>query len=107
VTRIAEFPANDQQEKIPPAQYSVLREKALERVLGTMHGYVGHAIPYEAGGPLHMYYFPQSDGSTVFATMQLLKPDGTGPMKSSISTHELVAFTRRREAESKCCIRVD
>src|SRR3990170_4449985 len=56
---------------------------------------------YEAGGPVHMYYFPQPNGSTAFATMQLLKPDGTGPMKSSIGTYELVAFTRHRVTKPK------
>lgn len=80
----------------------MLREKALERVLGTVYEYVGHAIiPYEAGGPVHMYCFPQSDCSTAFATMQLLKPDGSGPTKSSIGTSELVLFTRPRVTRPK------
>jgi hypothetical protein len=43
-----------------------------------------------------MYYFPQPDGSTAFATMELLDYDGSGPKKSSIGTYELVAFTRHK-----------
>ncbi len=60
-----------------------------------MHGYVGHAIiPYEIGGPVDMYYFPQPDGGTAFATMELLGFDGKQPAKSDVGTYELVAFTR-------------
>ena len=37
--------------------------------------------------------FPSAVG-TAFATMQLLRPDGSGPKPSQIGTYELVAFTR-------------
>lgn len=71
-----------------------LKKEGLECVLGPMHDWVGHAIiPYEAGGPVDMYYFPQPDGTAV-ATMELLRPDGSGPLASRIGTYELVAFTR-------------
>jgi hypothetical protein len=71
-----------------------LKQEGLERILGPMFGWVGHAIiPYEVGGPVHMYYFPQRVG-TALATMQLLRPDGSGPKPSRIGTYELVAFTR-------------
>jgi len=71
-----------------------LKSAGLVRVLGPMHEYVGHAIiPYDIGGPVDMYYFPQSSG-TAFATMELLRPDGSGPLPSTIGTYELVAFTR-------------
>ena len=71
-TRIAEFLPTTP-ERIPGLHNMTMcsRAKALERVLGTVATrYVGHAIiPYEAGGPVHMYCFPQSDCSTAFATM--------------------------------------
>ncbi len=76
-------------------EYDKAKEQALERVLGPMHGYVGHAIiPYAIGGPVDMYYFPQPDGGTAFATMELLNFNGSGPAESDVGTYELVAFTK-------------
>jgi hypothetical protein len=44
-------------------EFDKAKGQALERVRGPMHGYVAHAIvPYEIGGPVDMYYFPQADG---------------------------------------------
>lgn len=97
ITRISDFLARKNGGAQSPDHYHELKQEGLERVLGPMHGYVGHAIiPYEVGGPVDMYYFAQPDGSTAFATMELLNYDGSGPMKSSIGTYELVAFTRHR-----------
>ncbi len=97
ITRITDFIARKNGGATTPDEYYELKGKGLERVLGPMHGYVGHAIiPYEIGGPVDMYYFAQPDGSTAFATMELLNYDGSGPKKSSIGTYELVAFTRHR-----------
>ena len=70
------------------------KEAALEQVLGPLYEYVGHAlIPFEVGGAVDMYYFPQKEG-TALATMELIAPDGSGPKRSKIGTYELVAFTR-------------
>lgn len=97
VTRLSDFLARRKQRAKTPEEYDKLKQAGLERVLGPMHGYVGHAIiPYAVGGAVDMYYFPQLDGSTAFATMELLNPDGTGPRRSKIGTYELVAFTRRK-----------
>ena len=97
VTRIADFLARRYRGVETPEKYYQLKQAGLEAVLGPMHGYVGHAIiPFEVGGPVDMYYFPQKDGSTALATMELLGADGSGPKKSSIGTYELVAFTRHK-----------
>ncbi len=72
-----------------------LKSKALENVLGKMHDLVGHAIiPFAIGGAVDMYYFPNHIKGTGFATMELLEPDGTGPLPNRLGTYELVAFTK-------------
>lgn len=71
------------------------KSKGLENVLGSMHDLVGHAIiPFSVGGAVDMYYFPNHIKGTGFATMELLAPDGTGPLPNRLGTYELVAFTR-------------
>ncbi len=72
-----------------------LKSKGLENVLGKMHNLVGHAIiPYSIGGAVDMYYFPNHIKGTGFATMELLAPDGSGPLPNRHGTYELVAFTK-------------
>ncbi len=76
-------------------KFGVAKQRGLEEALGPMHGVVGHAIiPFEIGGPVDMYYFPNALEGTAFVTQELIDPDGTGPMPSEIGTYELVAFTR-------------
>lgn len=71
------------------------KTKGLEAVLGKMHNLVGHAIiPFEIGGAVDMYYFPNHIKGTGFATMELMEPDGTGPLPNRLGTYELVAFTK-------------
>ena len=72
-----------------------LKEQGLEKVLGKMHGIVGHAIiPFSIGGAVDMYYFTNHIKGTGFATMELLDPEGNGPKPNKIGTYELVAFTK-------------
>ncbi len=72
-----------------------LKMAGLEAVLGTTHELVGHAIiPYMVGGTVDMYYFPNHIKGTGFATMELIKPDGTGSIPNRMGTYELVAFTK-------------
>jgi hypothetical protein len=96
-------------EKISQEEYEKdyeLKEQGLENVLGKMHELVGHAlIPFEIGGAVDMYYFPNHIAGTGFATMELIDPDGNGPKPNSFGTYELVAFTKHSyksddEAES-------
>lgn len=79
-----------------------LKSKGLEDVLGRMHDLVGHAIiPFDVGGAVDMYYFPNHVKGTGFATMELLKPDGTGPLPNRLGTYELVAFTKHNYNNSE------
>lgn len=72
------------------------KQKGLEDVLGKMHDLVGHAIiPFSVGGAIDMYYFNNHIEGTGFATMELLEPDGTGPLPNRYGTYELVAFTKQ------------
>jgi hypothetical protein len=72
-----------------------LKEQGLESVLGKMYKMVGHAIiPFSIGGAVDMYYFPNHIPGTGFATMELLDPDGNGPLQNHLGTYELVAFTK-------------
>ncbi|MHC4520877.1 MAG: suppressor of fused domain protein [Planctomycetota bacterium] len=75
-----------------------VKEAGLERLLGPMHGQVGHAIiPFGVdGGAVDMYYFPNGIDGTSFATMELIQPDGTGPKPNRVGTYELVTFTKRK-----------
>jgi hypothetical protein len=75
--------------------------KGLEDVLGKMHDLVGHAvIPFALGGAVDMYYFPNHIKGTGFATMELLEPDGSGPLPNRLGTYELVAFTKHAYSNS-------
>jgi hypothetical protein len=72
-----------------------MKSKGLEHVLGKSDSIVGHAIiPFEIGGAVDMYYYPNGIKGTGFATMELIQPDGTGPVPNRNGTYELVAFTK-------------
>ena len=82
-------------------QHCEAKRAALERILGPMHNMVGHAvIPFQVGGAVDMYCFPNGIPGTGFATMELIEPDGSGPKPNRIGTYELVAFTKRRMPSS-------
>jgi hypothetical protein len=93
------------EKETPPIEFSSeeyerdyeLKNAGLEYVLGEMHDTVGHAIiPFAIGGAVDMYYFPHHIDGTGFATMELLEPDGTGPLPNRLGTYELVAFTKHK-----------
>ncbi|MBR6639173.1 MAG: suppressor of fused domain protein [Muribaculaceae bacterium] len=82
--------------------HSQLKLDGIEKVLGKSHDFVGHAIiPFNVGGAVDMYYFPNGIKGTGFATLELINPDGVGPIKNSIGTYELVAFTRNPISSEK------
>jgi len=64
---------------------------ALERILGPMYQLVAHSL---LGESLTMHFFPNGIPGTGFATMELIEPDGSGPLPNRVGTYELVAFTR-------------
>ena len=72
-----------------------LKKTALEKILGPMYELVGHAIiPFCVGGAVDMYYFTDCMPGTVFVTMELIEPDGSGPKPNRIGTYELVTCTK-------------
>jgi hypothetical protein len=72
-----------------------LKSAGLERVLGPSHAMVGHAIiPFDIGGTVDMYYYLKGIKGTGFATMELIQPDGTGPLPNEVGTYELVGFSK-------------
>ena len=86
ITRIGDFLARRSSGFSSAEEYDRAKQAALEGVLGKMHAYVGHAIiPYAIGGPVDMYYFPQSDGGTALATMELLGYDGSAPANRTLA----------------------
>jgi len=72
------------------------KQAGLERVLGTMHNVMDHAIvPFDAGGALDVYFFPNAMPGTVLASMELILPDGTGTVPNQLGTYEVAACTRK------------
>lgn len=73
------------------------KKQGLEKLLGEMYPLVGHAvIPFQIGGAVDLYYFPDALDGTGFVTMELIEPDGSGSKPSEIGTFELIAFTRHK-----------
>lgn len=73
------------------------KEEAMENILGEMYGLVGHAIiPFQVGGAVDMYYFPNAREGTAFATMELIESENKGPIPNRNGMYELVAFTRHK-----------
>ena len=104
------FGGQKKEEPIPEPEFSQEqydkdyeeKENGLEAILGKMYGTVGHAIiPFEVGGAVDMYYFPNHIQGTGFATMELLDPNGNGPKPNRVGTYELVAFTKEPYNESE------
>ena len=77
-------------------EFYLLKEKAMEEVLGRMYGLVGHAIiPFQIGGAVDMYYFPNTPiEGTTFATMELIEYENKGPIPNRNGMFELLAFTK-------------
>jgi hypothetical protein len=72
-----------------------LKKKAMEKILGPMYKLVGHAlIPFQIGGAVDMYYFTSCMPGTVFATMELIEPDGSGPKPNRKGTYEIITCTK-------------
>ncbi len=67
----------------------------MESVLGKEHDMVMHAIiPFEIGGGLDLYYFPNGIDGTAIATKELVNRHGNGPSNRVYPAYELVMFTR-------------
>ncbi|MBN2590254.1 MAG: suppressor of fused domain protein [Sedimentisphaerales bacterium] len=78
-------------------KHGELEKAAIERILGPMCEVTGHAlIPFELGGNVDMYYFPNATEGTGFVTMELIEPDGRGPKPNRIGTYELLMFSKHK-----------
>ena len=83
------------EEKIDPLFQA--KKKAMENILGEMYGLVGHAIiPFQVGGAVDMYYFPNAREGMAFATMELIESENKGPIPNINGMFELLAFTRHK-----------
>lgn len=68
----------------------------MESILGPQHGIVMHAIiPFDCGGALDLYYFPNSVPGTAIATKELTYLPNEGSSNKAFSCYELVMFTRQ------------
>lgn len=73
------------------------KEIEMKKVLGEMYGLVGHAImPFQIGGSVDMYYFPNAIDGTAFATMELIEYENRGPIPNKNGMYELIAFTKHK-----------
>jgi hypothetical protein len=73
------------------------KREAMEKRLGPMHTLVAHhAVPFEAGGMLDVYNFPQKRGSAL-ATLDLALPGGENQVMGTAM--EFIAFTPYRMPE--------
>lgn len=81
-------------------QHFIAKRGALEKILGKMHDTVGHSFfAFQVGGPVDMYYFPKAIEGTALVTMELIEPDGSGPLPNRLGTYELIAFTKHKIEE--------
>lgn len=82
-------------------EYDKAKKAALERILGPMDDVVGHAIiPFYVGGAVDMYYFSKYMEGTVFATMELIDPDGNGPKPNISGAFELIICTKLKNTST-------
>jgi hypothetical protein len=76
-----------------PEQWDEQKSVSLQRLLGTEHNMVMHAlIPFAIGGTLDQYYYPQSRGYAI-ATKELIDEYGDGPRNRHYRAYEWCMFS--------------
>jgi len=76
-------------------QFYLDKDKALGESLGKQAPSVGHAIiSFEVGGAVDMYYYHHRNKGTVFATQELINPNGENPIPNKLGLYELVGLTK-------------
>jgi len=76
-------------------EWYVTKTAMMVAILGDEHDLVMHAvIPYQIGGGLDLYYFPNGITGTAIATKELCETPGEGPSNTVFDTYELVMFKR-------------
>lgn len=84
----------EEEEKLEEAWYDE-KSRLMESVLGKEHDMVMHAlIPYEVGGALDLYYFPNGVPGTAIATKELANACRESSANDKYRKYELVMFTR-------------
>jgi len=83
------------------ARHFEQKQHAMEKILGPLGERIRQPLnPYVAGGALDLYRFERALPGTLFATLDLIYPDGQGPQRNLFGTYELVACTRLRAEPS-------
>ena len=73
------------------------KSQLMESILGKEHDMVMHAlIPYEIGGALDLYYYPNDIDGTGIATKELSYAVRDGSTNDKYKKYELVMFTREQ-----------
>ncbi|KUK64187.1 MAG: Uncharacterized protein XD84_1655 [Desulfotomaculum sp. 46_80] len=81
-------------------QHFEAKEKALQDVLESKCDLIGYAkIPFQIGGNVDLYCYSLTDQGTALVTMELIKPDGSGPIPNKTGTFELIACTRKKDSD--------
>lgn len=77
-----------------------LKKQALEAILGEKNELtITSLFGFPVGGPINLNLFSNHLPGTAFVTMELIEPDGSGPIPNRLGTYELAAFTKL-EAEN-------
>jgi hypothetical protein len=78
-------------------QWHEKKAEYLDSILGEAYEMVLHAIvPFEIGGGLDFYYFPNGIPGTGLATLELVDRHGNGPSNRVFPAYELVMFTKHK-----------
>ncbi|GJM23599.1 MAG: hypothetical protein DHS20C16_00140 [Phycisphaerae bacterium] len=86
--------SNDEYEKTANAWYE-RKSSMMVATLGEEHGIVMHAmIPFEMGGGLDLYFYPNDIEGTGFVTKELSEIPTEGASNDVFDRYELVMFTR-------------
>ena len=81
-------------EKVAEEWYNSKTE-LMEAFLGQEHNMVMHAIiPYEVGGTLDLYYYPNDINGVGIATKELSRTPKKGSSNKIFKVYELVMFTK-------------
>jgi len=86
--------SEEEEEKLEDEWYE-RKSKLIESILGAEHDMVMHAlIPYEVGGSLDLYYFPNGIEGTAIATKELSHACRESSSNDKYKKYELVMFTK-------------
>lgn len=74
-----------------------IKSKYMESVLGNEHNMVMHAIiPYDIGGSLDLYYYPNFMNGTAIASKELTNYKFSSPSNDWLDAYELVMVTNKK-----------